>query len=80
MLCLIAAYLRQPITALVPDAFTGDTRLAARGDSASDEDLRRIAQVLRQRPDLMPAVAGLLETLLADEEQQIALIEGQRKL
>ena len=73
MLCLIAAYLRQPLTALVPEVFTGDPRPAARGDSASEEDLRRITQVLRQRSDLMPAVVGLLETLLADEEQQIVL-------
>jgi transcriptional regulator with XRE-family HTH domain len=73
MLCLIAAYLRQPITALVPDVFTGGTQPPARGDSASEDDLQWITQTLRQRPDLAPAVVGLLETLLADEGEQIVL-------
>jgi transcriptional regulator with XRE-family HTH domain len=62
MLCRIAAYLRQPIAALVPQEFAG-------GDGAPEDDLQRITQALWQRPDLTPTVVGLLETLLADKEQ-----------
>jgi transcriptional regulator with XRE-family HTH domain len=72
MLCRIAAYLRQPITALVPSEFAGGPH-SATGDGAPEDDLRRIIQALRQRPDLTPTVVGLLETLLADEGQPIVL-------
>ncbi len=73
MLCRIAAYLRQPITTLVPPEFAGGAHPTANGDGAPEDDLRRIIQALRQRPDLTPTVVGLLETLLADEGQPIAL-------
>lgn len=72
MLCRIAAYLRQPIAALVPPEYAGDAYLPAREAGASEDDLRRIVQALGQRPDLTPTVIGLLETLLADAEQPIA--------
>jgi transcriptional regulator with XRE-family HTH domain len=73
MLCRIAAYLRQPLAALVPPEFAGGGHPIASGSGASEDDLRRIIQALRQRPDLTPTVIGLLETLLADAEQPIAL-------
>jgi transcriptional regulator with XRE-family HTH domain len=71
MLCRIAAYLRQPIAALVPPEFAGGTYLPASEAGAPEDDLRRIVQALGQRPDLTPTVIGLLETLLADAEQPI---------
>jgi len=72
MLCRIAAYLRQPITALVPPEFAGSTQPTASDVGAPEDDLRRITQTLRQRPDLTSTVIGLIETLLADAEQPIA--------
>ena len=71
MLCRISAYLRQPIAGLVPPQFVGGTQPAASDVDTPDNDLRRITQTLRQRPDLTPTVIGLLETLLADEGQPI---------
>ena len=73
MLCRIAAYLRQPITALVPPEFVGGAHPTANGAGAPGDDVRRITQVLQQHPDLTPTVIGLLETLLADAEQPIEL-------
>jgi transcriptional regulator with XRE-family HTH domain len=73
MLCRIAAYLRQPIAALVPAEFAGGAQRTASDVDTPDDDLRRITQTLRQRPDLTPTVVGLLETLLADEGQPIVL-------
>jgi transcriptional regulator with XRE-family HTH domain len=73
MLCRISAYLRQPITALVPPEFAGGTHPTASSTGAAEDDLRRITQALRQRPDLAPTVVGLLDTLLADEGQPLSL-------
>jgi len=63
MLCQIAAYLRQPISVLVPEEFANGARPAATSADASEE-LQRIIQALQRHPDLTPAVVGLLETLL----------------
>jgi transcriptional regulator with XRE-family HTH domain len=68
MLCRIAAYLRQPITALVPPEFAGGAPPTANRADVPEGDLQRITEALRQRPDLTPTVIGLLETLLADAE------------
>lgn len=66
MLCLIAAYLRQPITALVPQEFVGGTHLTTSSADTPEDDVQRITQILRQHPDLTSTVVGLLETLLEE--------------
>jgi|KBSSwiStaDraftv2_1062776.scaffolds.fasta_scaffold1375286_2 transcriptional regulator with XRE-family HTH domain len=71
MLCQIAAYLRLPISMLVPEEFAGGARPTATGPGVPEEELRQIIQALQQHPDLTPAVVGLLETLLADAEQPL---------
>jgi hypothetical protein len=43
-----------PLTALVPPAFAVDVHPAANGAGAPENDLWRITQALRQRPDLTP--------------------------
>jgi transcriptional regulator with XRE-family HTH domain len=73
MLCRIAVYLRQPITALIPPEFAGGAHPTVSGAGTAEDDLRRITQALRQHPDLASTVVGLIETLLADEGRPIAL-------
>lgn len=73
MLCRIAAYLRQPIAALIPPEFAGGAHPLVSDAGASEDDLQQIIQTLRQRPDLTQTVIGLLETLLADTEQPVEL-------
>jgi transcriptional regulator with XRE-family HTH domain len=53
MLCMIAAYLRQPLAAFLPPDQQGPP-----------EPAMQVAALLQRRPELLPAVLGLLETML----------------
>ncbi len=60
-LCMIAAYLRQPIGAfLPPDAGLPMTPEALAGN----QEIRRVVALLEAHPGLLPAVLGLIETML----------------
>jgi transcriptional regulator with XRE-family HTH domain len=62
MLCMIAGFLGQPITAFLPP----DLKLPAppATTSAPSAPIHHVAALLEQRPNLLPAVLGLLETML----------------
>lgn len=62
-LCMIAAYLRQPITAFLPP----EARLAVPSEIPSEHpEVRRVVTLLEAHPRLLPAVLGLIETMLDD--------------
>lgn len=61
MLCMISTYLRQPITAFLPPEIE---LLATPDPQPANETLRHVTHILEQRPDLLPTVLGLLETMI----------------
>lgn len=68
MLCMIADYLRQPITTFLPNQGTA----AATPPTALSEPVRHIAAILQHHPETIPAVIGLLETLLEEPDATAA--------
>ncbi len=62
MLCMIADYLRQPITAFLPSNLNLPTPPPSAGTPPAP--LQQITALLERRPDLVPTVLGLLESLL----------------
>lgn len=62
LLCMIAAYLRQPLAAFLPP----DLPLpqAPPPQASLGPELQQVAAVLQSRPELLPPVLGLIETLL----------------
>lgn len=64
MLCMIAGYLGQPISAFLPPDLN---LLAPPADSgAADGPIQQVANLLERRPDLLLSVLSLLEALLAE--------------
>lgn len=62
MLALLAAYLRQPVSTFLPGG--------AEAPATDNRELRRVIEVLEQRPDLLPHVTGLLDTMLDEAYSQ----------
>lgn len=71
-LCMIAAYLRQPITAFLPPEAGF---LVAPETPTGNQEIRRVATLLEAHPRLLPAVLGLIETML-DESHPHAEQDG----
>jgi transcriptional regulator with XRE-family HTH domain len=79
MLCMIADYLHQPITAFLPPDMNLPAPIA--NTAAPSAPIQQIVDLLGQRPDLLPAVLGLLETLLEEalstvDEQDTSVTHG----
>jgi transcriptional regulator with XRE-family HTH domain len=64
LLCMIAAYLRQPLTAFLPHDLAIPVGLEIQGNLSSP--VRQVADVLEAHPELLPPVIGLIETLLEE--------------
>lgn len=64
MLCMIAGYLGQPISAFLPS----DLNLPAPSTSreAPSRPIQQVTDLLERRPDLLPSVLSLVETLLEE--------------
>ena len=71
-LCMIAAYLRQPITVFLPSEAGLPAAPEAR---AGNQEIRRVVTLLEAHPGLLPAVLGLIETML-DESHPHAEQDG----
>jgi transcriptional regulator with XRE-family HTH domain len=62
MLCMIADYLSQPITAFLPPDLDLPAPPASTGTPSVP--IQQVATLLERRPDLLPTVLSLLDTLV----------------
>ncbi len=64
LLCMIAAYLRQPLTSFLPPDLTLSPPSDAR--SSLSPPVQQVTALLQAHPELLPPVLGLIETLLEE--------------
>lgn len=64
LLCMIAAYLRQPLASFLPPELA--IPAAPEAQSSLSAAVREVAALLEAHPDLLPPILGLIETLLEE--------------